>query len=275
VTDARLPEDLLPENLWRRLAAAPRRCLVLDYDGTLAPFRVARDEAVPIEGVARSLSSIAELPDTSVWIVSGRPVREVERLLFPGGAPESVELVGEHGWERLTKSGRRIEPLPGDAEMALAACSTAAARRGWKDHIERKRTSIVLHTRGLPRELAEPLERDCERLWTMIGAATSLRVERIDGGVEARCATRDKGDVVREIIERCGEGALIVYVGDDATDEDAFRAVSPSGVALGVGREKPGSAAIGRFGSCEDVAGWLARWPEVLSRPLLQRLRSR
>jgi trehalose 6-phosphate phosphatase len=119
------------------------------------------------------------------------------------------------------------------------------------------------------------LDRDCERLWTMIGAAAGLRVERIDGGVEVRCATRDKGHVVREIGERAGEGALIVYVGDDATDEDAFRAVSPSGVALGVGREKPGSAAIGRFGSCEDVAAWLARWPEVLSRPLLQRPRSR
>lgn len=263
----------LPDDLWRRLAEAPWRCLVLDYDGTLAPFRVEREQAVPVAGVERSLRAISELPGTSVSIVSGRPVQELERLLFRGGAHEGIELVGEHGWERKTTNGLRIEPLPGDAELALASCAREAAARGWQQHLERKRTSIVLHTRGLPRELAEAMERDCERLWGMIGAAAGLRVERIDGGVEARCAARDKGLVVREIAERSGKGALVVYLGDDTTDEDAFRALAGRGIALAVGREKPGSAAIGGFDSCDDVAGWLARWPEVLSQPLHERRR--
>jgi trehalose 6-phosphate phosphatase len=261
----------LPEDLWSRLARAPSRRLVLDYDGTLAPFRVERDRAVPIDGVAESLRRIAALPRTSVSVVSGRPVGELERLLFPGGAPEGVELVGEHGWERATKDGPRNEPMPDGAERALAACAAAAAERGWREMLERKRTAVVLHTRGIPRERAEPIERDCERLWTGIGAAAGLRVDRIDGGIEARCAARDKGDAVREIVARAPARALVVYVGDDETDEDAFRALGPGGLGLRVGREKPGSAAVGGFESCQDVAGWLSRWPEVLSRPKNER----
>jgi trehalose 6-phosphate phosphatase len=259
----------LPADFRARLAAAPARRLILDYDGTLAPFHPDRDEARPLPGIARSLREIAKLPGTAVSIVSGRPSRELERLLFDGAAPDAIELFGEHGWERRTAGALHVEPLPPETELALAACVRAAEERGWGERLERKRTAVVLHTRGLPRERAEPIERECERAWTAAGAGGALRVDRIDGGVEARCAARDKGDAVREIAARAGEGALVVYVGDDLTDEDAFRALGASGVGLRVGRDAAGeksrrTAAIGGFDSCEDVAGWLASWPEVL-----------
>ena len=53
--------------------------------------------------------------------------------------------------------------------------------------------------------------------------------------VEVRQAAVDKGSVVREIVARAPEGALVVAIGDDRTDEDMFAALPPGGVAIRVG----------------------------------------
>jgi trehalose-phosphatase len=254
----------LPDELWDRLARAPARLLGVDYDGTLAPLRVARHLARPVPGAAQSLRAIAELPATRVAVVSGRPVLELAALLFDGRPPGAVELVGEHGWERLVAGRTRTAPLVAGARQALERCWRAALERGWSASLERKRTAVVLHTRGLEPLGARQLEEDAARLWEGLAAAGELRLDRIDGGVEVRCAARDKAAAIAELAAEAASDALVVYVGDDVTDEDAFEALRGRGIGLRVAREVRPTAAAGSFPSCEAFAEWLARWPQEI-----------
>jgi trehalose 6-phosphate phosphatase len=132
--------------------------------------------------------------------------------------------------------------------------------RSWGAHLERKRCSLVLHTRGLPAEAARELEFECERLWRTYFEAEGLRLHRIQGGITLRATDRHKGTAVAELVAQSPPGALAVYLGDDATDRDAFRQVLGHGVAIQVGTTVGSSAAEFRLGSVDEVRGFLERW---------------
>jgi len=249
--------DGVPPRLWGRVARARRRWLMLDYDGTLAPFRVVRDEARPLPRSMELLRRIVGGTRTSVAIVSGRPVHEVERLI----GPLPALLVGEHGWERRTPDGRIVRRrLPAAAAAVLDRAARAARQAGWEALLERKRAAVVLHTRGLPAREARALERRCERAWRGLAPGAAARVDRIHGGVELRARGWDKGAVVLALASRSAPGTLGVFVGDDLTDEDAFAAVRDWGFGVRVGGDGARSAATGRIASCRDLPRFLARW---------------
>src|SRR6516225_3975371 len=94
--------DGIPARLWTRVSCAPHRLLMLDYDGTLAPFRVARGQAAPPARVLKRLGRLARAAHTRVAVVSGRPIDELDPLL--GALP--IALFGEHGWEERGLDGR-------------------------------------------------------------------------------------------------------------------------------------------------------------------------
>jgi trehalose 6-phosphate phosphatase len=251
----------LPPGFWGTVAARSPRLLMLDYDGTLAPFRVAREEAWPLPAVAELLESVAAAPGSEVAILSGRPLDE--QLRFLGSLP--VDLVGEHGWESRSRDGRTVRhPLPAECGEALQRASLGAEAAGLGRFLERKRTALVLHTRGIPRPRALGMERDFRILWMRQSAGPLLRMTTVNGGLEMRAAGRDKGTVVRELIEKSEPGVLAVYVGDDTTDEDAFREVRHRGFAIRVGAEERASLAVGRIESCEAVEGFLRRWLDTV-----------
>jgi len=91
----------IPATLWHELKHAGQRLLMLDYDGTLAPFRAAREQAVPWPRSLARLHAVTAAARTSVAIVSGRPLDELRPLL----GPLDADLVGEHGWERRDRGG--------------------------------------------------------------------------------------------------------------------------------------------------------------------------
>ena len=248
--------DGVPPRLWGRVSRAPRRWLMLDYDGTLAPFRVERDEARPLPRSMELLRRIVAGTRTSVAIVSGRPVREVERLI----GPLPALLVGEHGWERrATDGGIARRRIPAATAALLDRAEAEARRSGWGALLERKRAAVVLHTRGLPSRQARVLERRCEHAWRGLARGGAARVDPIHGGVELRARGWDKGAVVRALAGRSATGTLGVFVGDDLTDEDAFAAVRDWGFGVRVGGRGP-SAAVGRIASCRALPEFLGRW---------------
>jgi trehalose-phosphatase len=103
-------------------------------------------------------------------------------------------------------------------------------------------------------------------LWAPLTREGVLRLDRFDGGLELRAAGRDKGSAVRELLAEAPPGALLIYVGDDETDEAAFREVGPRGIALRVNRRPRPTAAHGTLASCAQVVRWL----EQLSHSLAQ-----
>ncbi|HKQ61861.1 MAG TPA: trehalose-6-phosphate synthase, partial [Candidatus Polarisedimenticolaceae bacterium] len=141
----------------------------------------------------------------------------------------------------------------------------------------RKRSCLTLHTRGMPPAQAAEAVRVCEQVWRR--EAATARVVPVDGGIELRLLGRDKGTAVRELIDRAPTGTFPVYLGDDATDEDAFRALLQDGFGIRVGPRLRPSLARGRLGSWEAVPAFLQHWleqiepaPETIRAGVVERL---
>ena len=253
--------DEVPDYLWRLVSLASGRLLMLDFDGTLAPFNVARDMARPLPRSVELLGRIASEARTRVAIVSGRPVREIERLL----GPLPAVLFGEHGWERRAVDGWLAqEANPPGASEEIEQPDRRARTACWGDMIERKRPTVVLHTRSLPRDQALALEEECVEAWKGLAATGHVVMDRIDGGVELRARGRDKGFVVESLLSESPPGTLGVFVGDDITDEDAFEAVRDRGFSVRVGEASRESSAMALVPTVEAVADFLEEWLAVV-----------
>ena len=247
---------IAPE-IWRRATDAPHRLLALDYDGTLAAFHIDRRRATMAAGAHEALRRIAGSGRTTMAIISGRPVAELIDLV----AMPSVYLVGEHGWEAADSSGRvHRQPLAPAAAQGVAQAWSEAESQGWSDRVERKRTGTVLHLRGLVQAEAAALRAIAVRSWGRIARAGALRLEETAGGLELRAVGNDKGTAVRDILAGLPTGTLPIVLGDDTTDEDAFRAIAGIGVAIRVGEasktEPPGEW----LASPDDVVKFLRLW---------------
>jgi trehalose 6-phosphate phosphatase len=256
-----MPLAAIPAELWRRARRAPHRLLGLDYDGTLVPFRIERMQAALAPGAREALRRIAAGGRTTVAIVSGRPVAEIAALVpLP-----AVRLVGEHGWEMAMPGGgvRTHAPVPA-ARAALDRAWSEAVMHGWAERVERKRTGMVLHTRGLDAAEVPALRDACARVWGAYAAAGTLRLVTTDGGLELRAIGRDKGSAVRDLLAELPAGTLPVFVGDDVTDEDAFGAVQEIGFSVRVGRAVATSRADAFLASPAAVTEFLDEWVRQL-----------
>jgi trehalose 6-phosphate synthase/phosphatase len=206
--------------------------LILDYDGTLVPFRARPEDARPDEEIVRLLDTLASLPRVAVHIVSGRRRSELETWL--GHLP--IGLHAEHGASSRTANGDwrgRIDGQPPWIDAVRPALA-ARVRSVPGSHVEEKEASIVWHYRNadgeaggraadeLRAELAETLES------TGASAVPGARI------VEVRAAALHKGLVVNDV-QADADGARLLIVGDDTTDEDMFAAAPPDAITVKVG----------------------------------------
>jgi len=249
----------VPSELWERLHHSGRRLLLLDYDGTLAPFHVHRERAQVPTGTAKVLRALAASPRTTVAVISGRPIAEMQQLL---GDPElPVHLIGEHGWEERDPGGEvRLHPLSEETQSGLEGAWKAIGARGFKPRVEKKRTALVLHTRGLFPDSDAAMQRAAEAVWLPWTERAPLRLDTISGGLELRAIGRDKGVAALDLHRRSGDVDLVVYVGDDDTDEDAFRALRDVGFGIRVGHDERPTLAHGHLPKPEVMDEFLTRW---------------
>jgi trehalose-phosphatase len=262
-----VPASLLSDEVfWRRLRAAPRRILGLDYDGTLAPFQVDRLAAVPSPGVVELLGAISAGP-VRLAIISGRRLDEVLLLLGAEAAGLHMDVIGSHGYE-VRRAGEAPTLVPLSAAQTAGLSRAAGALEGHAHQLERKAASLAFHTRGLDLGEAARLEAEAATIFDAEVAAAigALAARPFDGGVELRAVGVDKGTALTELLADEPDDALCVYVGDDRTDEDAFEVVQRRG-GLGV---KVGSAAgytscaRAQLPGCPEVVTFLERWRDAL-----------
>ena len=215
----------------------------LDYDGTLTP--IVEDHTMAfLAGEMRA--AIADLATRCpVAIVSGRDLAMLRRLV----ALDTVYLAGSHGFE-IAGPGGSIDALEKGSEFLPELDAVEAALRtrlaGIEGHsVERKRFSVAVHYRQVA-------EADVDRVDSVVEEtiAEHPRLERGYGKkvFELRPGIDwNKGRAVLWLLERLGlDGMDVVpiYVGDDLTDEDAFRALSGRGLTVVVrdGESRPTAA---------------------------------
>jgi trehalose 6-phosphate phosphatase len=243
---------------FRSFVRAKQPTLLLDYDGTLAPFREQRNQAVPYDGVAEALDEILSQTSTRVVVVSGRAARQIPLLL---GMRLALEIWGSHGMERLMPDGEYLvqEPSPRIAAAFNRAADQLEAR-GLCDRMEMKPGSLAVHWRGLDADVAGEACTTALRIIQPIAFSDGLAVVHFDGGIEMRVRTPNKGDVIKAILKEQRADDPIAYLGDDVTDEDAFRALDPRGLTILVRQEYRATSARHWISPPEELMAFLERW---------------
>lgn len=242
LASTRSAENMKIELLVSRLCTADRAPLLMfDYDGTLAPFVVERDRAVPYPAAKRLLEELHVTTSARIVIISGREVEEVVRLLK---MPQPVEVWGCHGWERLTATEQRITgEMPAGSRRLLSELRKWMQAEGLTAHAEEKPASLALHWRGMDAGEQSVLERKAYHKWEQMMAQKFLHMHHFDGGLEWRLPNWSKADAVKTLLAEVPSGTPLAYFGDDLTDEDAFCALPAGGVPILVRGEKRPSAA--------------------------------
>ncbi|HLS85357.1 MAG TPA: trehalose-phosphatase [Burkholderiales bacterium] len=205
--------------------------LLLDFDGTLAPFDADPGRVRPYPGVARLLDDIIAVPGNRVVIVSGRRLDDLTPALAMERPPE---LWGSHGWQRLSPTGEITDfvPHPQTSLRLDEAETSARALEAWGARIERKPASVAVHWRGLAPKVAEAVREALIERWLGASQSEDLQLTDFEAGLELRARGRNKGSVVNEVLAQSGPGTVAAYLGDDTTDEDAFDAIDGRGVGI-------------------------------------------
>jgi trehalose 6-phosphate phosphatase len=224
--------------------------LLLDFDGTLVDFAPRPEAVVPRPGTVDLLRELARKFGGALAIVSGRRIADIDGFL----QPLSLAASGVHGQE--------IRPAAGEMHARQPSPQVSEARRrlgsalGPADplRLEDKGGALVLHFREHPdqEERAKSLAREAAA-----GFADLLVVE---GHAIAEIRERgvDKAGAIRDLMRLPAfRGRLPVFVGDDVTDEDGFRAAAELGgfgVKVGAGE----TSAARRLPEIGAVHQWLA-----------------
>jgi trehalose 6-phosphate phosphatase len=197
--------------------------LLLDYDGTLAGFRLDRFQARPWAGVRELLQQIQSRGGTRMVVITGRPAAEIAPML---GLETPLEAWGLHGAERLYPDGRReLQQAPAATQAKLEELKQFLRRDSLGGLFEDKANGAVMHWRGHSRKTAEQIERRARELFEPLAHLEGLALLEFESGLELRVG-RDKGGAVDAILAERGSTGPVAYLGDDLTDETAFRAVN-------------------------------------------------
>jgi trehalose 6-phosphate phosphatase len=194
-----------------------------DYDGVLARLRDDPSSAVPEPGVAEVLARLAAADGVTVALVSGRGVAD---LRTTSGFSGPYRWVGSHGAEfdgplsdelaaRRDQLAERLVPLVEGAPGA---------------RLEVKPASVAVHVRQVQDRSAAAAV--LERARTL--GDSSLTMKPGKDVLEMAMTDADKGTALRRLRSELGAAATI-YLGDDVTDEDGFRALGADDVTVKIG----------------------------------------
>lgn len=256
-----LAQGFEPGRFFSRVARAKARVLLLDFDGTLAPFATRPERARPYPGMMTLLDRIMEQPGSRVVIVTGRGLDAAAPALPLKRAPE---VWGAHGWQRLVPGGALAlyQPPAGALEILKAARAQALPLHALGAWVEAKPASVAVHWRGMPLLSAQVVREELLRRWKAVCRAPQLELVHFDGGMELRILGRDKGVVVNKVLAGAGTQTAAAYLGDDSTDEDAFVAIEGRGLGVLVRRELRPTRASAWLRPPGELAAFLQRWWE-------------
>jgi trehalose 6-phosphate phosphatase len=215
----------------RRLRAANKIALFLDFDGTLAPICLHPDEVkIPLP-TRHILRRLARHPRVNLYVISGRRVADVRRHV----RIHLVTYLGLHGWERSNGKLRESETFRFMQRLRREVEKEMEGLEGiW---VQDKSIVFVVHYR----RAGDAARRRARAVLGSILAKVASRVRLMEGKkiweilpVELK----GKGAAVLTLLRESRDRLLPIYLGDDTTDEAAFEAL-PHGITVRVGTPRP------------------------------------
>lgn len=212
-----------------------RYLLLLDYDGTLVPIKKHPKLARLSPKRKLFLRKLADQPKIKMAIISGRKLSDIKKLVnLPG-----LIFVGNHGFEieafgkhKIHPAAKRFIPLLKQIKAVLA--NKIKVNGVW---IEDKGLTLSLHFRQVPqnrlKKLYEIFYETIDPWQKIIKITKGKKVFEIRSLFDW-----DKGKAVKWIINKLQlKNYFPIYIGDDQTDEAAFRVAKGKGLSLKVGME--------------------------------------
>ena len=247
----------------RRLKSANHVLIICDFDGTLAPIVDRPELAVLAPDTRRLIQSLARNRRYTVGIVSGRALADLKDKVNV----EGVIYAGNHGLEIEGFGASFLEPIAEEIRPFFQILSQVLTTtlKGIKGVlVENKGLTLSVHYRSVDDTEEKMVKDTFDRVTDPLHVTGRIRITRGKKVYEIRPPVDwDKGKAVAWLVAKCkearGKGKVLpVYLGDDLTDEDAFKAIeSYNGISVLVSTEDVQSRARYFLKSPEDVAEFL------------------
>ncbi|MBN2319942.1 MAG: bifunctional alpha,alpha-trehalose-phosphate synthase (UDP-forming)/trehalose-phosphatase [Acidobacteria bacterium] len=209
-----------------------RRLLLLDYDGTLVPFKTRPQDAVPDASLLRFLAALAEDPRNEVVIISGRDKGFLESCFH--NLP--ISMVAEHGaWTKMR--GEKWQSFGKDAHDWTPKIKPLLRKyvdRVAGSFIEEKDFALVWHYRGSDLEPGKLAAQELKDHLLELTANSDVHILQGNKTVEIRPAGVNKGTASVQLLSTFLPD-FTICIGDDITDEDMFAALPESAYTIHVG----------------------------------------
>lgn len=259
----------LPSNLiyiLPKIENAPRVVFFLDYDGTLTPIVDKPARAVLSPKTKFILKKLSEDKRIIVSIVSGRSLSQIRKFI----GLKNIYYAGNHGLEIAL--GERSYIIPeAKKSLALIRSLKKALLRELKSirsaEVEDKGIILAIHYRRVRKSLIPQIKKIFLEVTRPHLKSKKIRIAKGKKVLEIRPSVEwDKGKYCLYLLNRLkrkNKRILPVYIGDDVTDEDAFRVLRKKGVTIFVKGEKKTSSAEYYLDSSDEVNDFLTK---VLSK---------
>lgn len=231
-----LPHALTDFDEVKRRLAGRRPAIFLDYDGTLTPIVDRPEDARISPSMRRTVQDLTErLP---VCVVSGRDRPMVQELM----GLNNLIVAGSHGFDIWSPDGGTIEREEGADFTTLLAAVTDQLREELATIegalIEPKKASVAIHYRLVAPEQHPQIAAMIQGILAAHPEELKVTPGKMVYEIQPKLDW-DKGKAVLYLLEALhldGDDVLPIYLGDDITDEDAFRALKDRGIGLFVGQ---------------------------------------
>ncbi|UCH48458.1 MAG: trehalose-phosphatase [Betaproteobacteria bacterium] len=245
------------------LADERRPAVFLDYDGTLTPIVSRPQDAVLSDTMRATLQRLAAL--CAVAIVSGRDLADVRKLV----ALKGLWYAGSHGFDIAGPNGECTEFQEGRRYLAELDAAEQDLRGALANVegclVERKRFSIATHYRLVAPDNVEQVKNTVQRVH---GQHAGLRLKDGKKVLELQPDVDwDKGKALRWLmqVQQLDAAHFVpIYIGDDVTDEDAFRELADDGVGIFVAQETGVTRATCRLDDPDAVQDFLNKLADKL-----------
>jgi len=221
--------------------------LFLDYDGTLTPIVSTPEKAFISQGVKELLNELSKSPKCKLAIISGRSLSDIRVLV----GLKDIIYAGNHG---LEIEGPKIK-----FESQVSQRLKSIIRHIYEDAVSKlsKIKGVLIEDKGLTISVHYRLvaKKDIQQFLSIFNEITDPSIVR--GKIKINAGKKvyeirppvmwDKGKVVLWFLVRQQfllekNKILPVYIGDDVTDEDAFKVLKNKGITIFVGNPKPSYA---------------------------------
>ena len=241
------------DRFWSEMKTAASRILMIDYDGTIAPFQMNRALAFPYPGIIELLRKINKLNGNQVAIISGRTLFELKNFIHIKG----IHLFGSYGMEEEMQGFQENFRISEEEKTILEQGREKIVNAGIEAHLEEKPYSLAFHVRGVKE--GDELIKTVFQLWRPLVKSGSISITPFNGGVELT-AGKTKDFAIKKMLCNAPLNTFAVYIGDDIPDEPAFKAVNKCGWGIKVGARKNPTSAKLFLKNSQEIISFLKRW---------------